>query len=50
MADAKNDAPEANGKLKRKGYEQELARLHVELEGDREASSPMSVHARAAAV
>jgi len=30
MADAKNDAPEANGKLKRKGYEQELARLHVE--------------------
>src|ERR1700730_17495172 len=30
MADTKNDAPEANGKLKRKGYERELARLHVE--------------------
>jgi polyphosphate kinase len=30
MTDAKNDEPEANGKLKRKGYEQELARLHVE--------------------
>ena len=28
--DAKNDAPEANGKLKRKKYERELARLHVE--------------------
>ena len=30
MTDANNDEPEANGKLKRKGYEQELARLHVE--------------------
>src|SRR5260370_2365247 len=30
MTDAKNDEPEAGGKLKRKGYEQELARLHVE--------------------
>src|SRR6201989_2696379 len=29
-ADAKNDEPEADGKLKRKKYEQELARLHVE--------------------
>src|SRR5262245_65018639 len=28
--DAKNDEPEANGKLKRKKYERELARLHVE--------------------
>jgi len=28
--DAKNDEPEADGKLKRKKYEQELARLHVE--------------------
>src|SRR5262244_3179214 len=28
--DAKNDAPEANGKLKRKKYERELGRLHVE--------------------
>ena len=26
----KNDDPEANGKLKRKEYERELARLHVE--------------------
>ena len=30
MTDARNDLPEANGKLKRKEYEQELARLHVE--------------------
>src|SRR5712691_3741010 len=30
MTDAKNDEPEAGGKLKREGYEQELARLHVE--------------------
>src|SRR5260221_14458563 len=30
MTDTRNDAAEANGKLKRKGYEQELARLHVE--------------------
>jgi polyphosphate kinase 2 (PPK2 family) len=30
MTDAKNDEPEADGKLKRKGYERELARLHVE--------------------
>jgi polyphosphate kinase 2 (PPK2 family) len=30
MTDTKNDEPEADGKLKRKGYEQELARLHVE--------------------
>src|SRR6476661_1122665 len=29
--DAKNDEPEANGKLKRKEYEQELARSDVEL-------------------
>src|SRR5262245_51225506 len=28
--DAKNDAPENDGKLKRKDYERELARLHVE--------------------
>src|SRR5499433_705082 len=28
--DAKNDASEASGKLKRKKYERELARLHVE--------------------
>ena len=28
--DVKNDEPEADGKLKRKKYEQELARLHVE--------------------
>jgi polyphosphate kinase 2 len=30
MTDAENDEPEANGKLKRKEYERELARLHVE--------------------
>jgi polyphosphate kinase len=30
MAEAQDDKPEANGKLKRKRYEQELARLHVE--------------------
>ncbi len=30
MTDGKNDEPETNGKLKRKGYEKELARLHVE--------------------
>ena len=30
MIDAENDEPEAKGKLKRKGCEQELARLHVE--------------------
>src|ERR1700704_6235126 len=30
MTDAKNDEPESNGKLKRKEYERELARLHVE--------------------
>src|SRR5499425_3238726 len=30
MTKAKNDEPEANGKLKRKEYERELARLHVE--------------------
>jgi polyphosphate kinase 2 (PPK2 family) len=30
MADAKNDEPETNGKLKRKEYARELARLHVE--------------------
>ena len=29
-SDAKNDEPGADGKLKRKEYEQELARLHVE--------------------
>ena len=29
MTDAKNREPEANGKLKRKEYERELARLHV---------------------
>jgi hypothetical protein len=28
MSDAKNDAHEAGGKLKRKEYERELARLH----------------------
>jgi hypothetical protein len=27
-SDAANDEPEGNGKLKRKEYEQELARLH----------------------
>jgi polyphosphate kinase 2 len=31
MTDAKNGEPEANGRLKRKDYERELARLHVEL-------------------
>ena len=30
MIDAENDEPEARGKLKRKEYEQELARLYVE--------------------
>jgi polyphosphate kinase 2 len=30
MTDTKDDEPEANGKLKRKEYERELARLHVE--------------------
>jgi polyphosphate kinase len=30
MTDSKNHEPEGNGKLKRKEYEQELARLHVE--------------------
>jgi polyphosphate kinase 2 len=30
ITDAKNDAPGSDGKLKRKDYEQELARLHVE--------------------
>jgi polyphosphate kinase 2 (PPK2 family) len=30
MTDADSDVPEANGKLKRKEYERELARLHVE--------------------
>ena len=29
MTDAKNDEPEADGKLKRTRYERELARLHV---------------------
>src|ERR1700739_4405876 len=31
MPKAKNDAPEAKGKLKRDDYERELAHLHVEL-------------------
>jgi polyphosphate kinase 2 len=31
ISDAKNDAPGGDGKLKRKDYERELARLHVEL-------------------
>jgi polyphosphate kinase len=31
MSNSKNDAREGNGKLKRKDYERELARLHVEL-------------------
>ena len=31
MNDARDDKPEANGELKRKAYERELARLHVEL-------------------
>jgi polyphosphate kinase 2 (PPK2 family) len=30
MPDTRDDGPEANGKLKRKRYEQELTRLHVE--------------------
>jgi polyphosphate kinase 2 (PPK2 family) len=30
ISDAKNGAPESEGKLKRKDYERELARLHVE--------------------
>jgi polyphosphate kinase 2 (PPK2 family) len=30
MSDSKNDGVEGNGKLKRKEYERELARLHVE--------------------
>jgi polyphosphate kinase 2 len=30
MPDTRDDRPETNGKLKRKGYEQELTRLHVE--------------------
>ena len=30
MTDAKNGAPESDGKLKRKDYDHELARLHVE--------------------
>jgi len=30
MSDAENDQPEANGELKRKDYERELKRLHVE--------------------
>ncbi len=30
MSSAKSDEPESNGKLKRKEYERELARLHVE--------------------
>ena len=30
MTDADSDVPEANGKLKRKEYERELPRLHVE--------------------
>ena len=31
MTDATKDEPNANGKLKQKKYERELARLHVEL-------------------
>ena len=31
MPSSNNDASESNGKLKRKEYERELARLHVEL-------------------
>ena len=31
MSNAKKDAPDANGKLKRDDYDRELARLHVEL-------------------
>lgn len=30
ISSAKNDAPENDGKLKRKDYERELARLHAE--------------------
>jgi len=30
ISDAKNDTPGSDGKLKRKDYERELARLHVE--------------------
>jgi polyphosphate kinase len=30
MSSSENDASEGNGKLKRKEYERELARLHVE--------------------
>ena len=30
ISDAKNDAPGSDRKLKRKDYERELARLHVE--------------------
>jgi polyphosphate kinase len=30
MSDSKNDGGESNGKLKRKEYERELTRLHVE--------------------
>jgi polyphosphate kinase len=30
MPDERNDDLAANGKLKRKGYEREIARLHVE--------------------
>jgi polyphosphate kinase 2 (PPK2 family) len=30
ISSAKNQAPDGNGKLKRKEYERELARLHVE--------------------
>jgi hypothetical protein len=30
ISDAKNDAPGSDGKRKRKDYERELARLHVE--------------------
>jgi polyphosphate kinase len=30
MTDSRNDAPDPNGKLKRKEYERELARLHVQ--------------------
>jgi hypothetical protein len=30
ISDAKNDAPGSKGKLKRKDYKREIARLHVE--------------------
>ncbi len=33
MSNGKNDAHYAGGKLKRKEYERELARLHVEFVG-----------------